>query len=233
MTFQIRPCGLLDESTEGQLDYWRRATEPQVTRTRMGLYRAAGEPLPVGGGAPQLPTVLATLDAAFTANTYTAAQTIIGPKVTGPFSADYFKTLGASWEVEAVGVMSSSATPTFVIGTYYGVLASTITTILNVTAAQTTISGLANIPWYWRGFGHTRATSGATATILATGVLFGQVATAAAGNNTIFSVNATPPTAVTCDMSSASFLDLKGTWSASNASNTTTVNYYRLMSLSS
>jgi hypothetical protein len=191
---------------------------------------------PVRGGAPSLMTVLTTLPGAATANTYTTAQSILSSSTTnqtavGPFSVDYFKTTGATWEQEAMGVISCTGTPTFAMGTYFGVAVGTITTVLCITAAQTCISGLANVNWYWNAFGHTRTITATTATMLVTGILIGQIATAAAGNNTIYAVNATPPTAVTTDLSSVVFIDLKGTWSASSASNTTTANFYNLKSL--
>ena len=192
----------------------------------------------IGGGAPSLMTVLATLPAAATANTYTTAQSILSSTTTnqtsiGPFSTDYFKTTGATWEQEAMGIISvtSATTPTFAMGTYYGVVIGTVTTVLCITGAQTTISGMQNVNWYWNAFGHTRTITGTTGTMLCTGILIGQLAIAAAGNNSIYAVNATPPTAVTTDFSTNVFIDLKGTWGTSASTNTTTVNFYNLKSL--
>jgi hypothetical protein len=192
---------------------------------------------PIGGGAPSLMTVLATLPGPATANTYTTAQTILSSSTTnqtsvGPFSVDYFKTTGATWEQEAMGIISVAAatTPTFAMGSYYGT-AIAAATVLCITVAQTCISGMANVNWYYNAFGHTRTITATTATMLVTGVLIGQLATAAAGNNTIYAVNATPPTAVTTDLSTSVYIDLKGTWGTSSASNTTTVNFYNLKSL--
>lgn len=220
------------------LERYREIAGPIMAAQKRELFRQAFaiDPRSVLMDAPSIMTVLATLPGAATANTYTAAQTLLSSGTTnqtavGPFSTDYFKTTGATWEQEAVGIISCTGTPTFAMGTYFGT-AIAAATVLAITAAQTCISGLANVNWYWNAFGHTRTITASTATILVTGVLIGQIATAAAGNNTIYAVNATPPTAITCDLSTGIvFIDLKGTWSASSASNTTTVNFYNLKSL--
>jgi len=198
---------------------------------------------PVSGSAPQLQTTLAILDRAAVNSTFSTAQSIItasatpGPAYTGPvgpFSIDYFKTVGACWQQEASGVVSTTGTPTIIFGAYFGVVIGTITTVLCVTPTLTTASALANFPWYWSAFGVTRSGSGATATMLVTGILVGNIVvlgSTVAGQSTQFAVNATPPTAVTTDLSSAVFLDLKATWGTSSSSNTITTNYYSLQSL--
>lgn len=211
-------------------DEWE---EKFLWEARRDLFRprrsAEGIPL-IGGGAPVLPVTLTTLKAASaTVNTITGPSSIIAPEAVGPFSVDYFKTLGASWRQEASGVISCTATPTFALGTYFGTVIGTITTVLAITAAQTCISGLANVDWWYRVVGVTKAISGSTATMLVAGFLTGQIATAAANNIVAPAKNATPPTAVTTDLSSAVFIDLKATWSASSVSNQTTVNDYILI----
>lgn len=218
------------------LDDFREIAAPMRSALRRDMLLDENKLPRIGGGNPYLMTVLATLPGPATANTYTTAQTILSSTTTnqtavGPFSTDYFKTTGATWEQEAMGIISCTGTPTFAMGSYFGTVIGTITTVLCITAAQTCISGLANVNWYWNAFGHTRTITATTATMLVTGLLVGQIATAAAGNNTIYAVNATPPSAVTTDLSVNVFIDLKGTWSASSASNTTTVNFYNLKSL--
>jgi hypothetical protein len=223
----------------------RAYAAPLVERQRAAFMRRIREDVlmesghrSIGGGAPQLPVTLAILPAAATVNTFTTAQSLLhataaaGPL--GPYSVDYFKTVGATWQQEAAGVISTTATPTFIMGTYFGVAVGTITTVLCVTPTLTTASGLANFPWYYSAFGHTRTVTGATATILVQGMLVGNVVVlgnTVAGQATQYAVNATPPTAVTADLSTSVYIDLKGTWSASSASNTTTVNMYKLTSL--
>lgn len=210
-------------------DSWEEKFLWEARRDIFQPHRTAEGLRIVGGGAPVLPVTLTTLRAASaTVNTITGPSSIIAPEAVGPFSVDYFKTLGASWRQEASGVISCTATPTFAIGTYFGTVIGTITTVLAITAAQTCISGLANVDWFYRVVGVTKAISGTTATMLVAGYLLGQIAIAAANNIFAASKNATPPSAVTADLSSAVFLDLKATWSASSASNQTTVNDYSL-----
>lgn len=194
----------------------------------------------IGGGAPTLPVTLSTIrGGSVTANTFTGPTTILtggsppaaAGEVVGPFSVDYFKTLGATWRQECNGVVSTTATPTLAIGTYFGTVIGTITTVLAISPTQTTISGLANVDFIYRVTGVTKAISGTTATMLVQGVLISQIATAAANNIIQFVKNATPPSAVTTDLSSAVFLDIKATWSASSVSNSTVVNEYDLQAL--
>lgn len=181
--------------------------------------------------APSLVTCLARLDqAAPVNNNFTTAQSIIGTTSAagpvGPFSVDYFKTLGAHWSMEAMGIISTTGTPTFQLGAYFGTVAGTITTNLCITSSITTGSALANVPWHWRVVGRTVAVSETTSTMLVMGYLLG----ALNASDEYFAVNATPPTAVTTDLSSAVFLDLKATWGTASASNTLTVHNYILTS---
>lgn len=183
-----------------------------------------------------LPTNIARLDqAAPVNNTFTGPQSIIGTTAAagpvGPFSVDYFKTLGAHWIQEAHGVISTTGTPTIAFGTYYGVVIGTIATVLNITPTITTASALANINWYWRAMSRTIAVSGTTSSMLCTGILFGNIevlAASVAGEPIQYATNATPPTAVTTDLSSSAFIDLKATWGTSSSSNTITTNFYTL-----
>lgn len=188
--------------------------------------------------APSLVQCLARLDqAAPVNNTFTTAQSIIGTTAAagpvGPFSVDYFKTLGAAWRQEASGVISTTGTPTIAFGTYFGTAASTITTVLCITPTITTASGLANINWKWIAEGRTIAVSETTSSMLVTALLFADIealGTTIATEPIQYAVNATPPTAVTTDLSSAVFLDLKATWGTSSSSNTITTNFYTLTS---
>jgi hypothetical protein len=229
---------------------WRRATHEVVSEQELAFnrefrgligYNHHGLPR-IGGGAPQLPVTLAVLIDAAANTTWTTAQSIIGQSATpgpaftgpvGPFSIDYFRAESACWQQEAMGVISTTVTPTIAFGTYFGVVTTTITTVLNITPTITTASGLANVNWYWKALGRTVVNSGATSTTLCTGMLFGNIevlAASVAGEPIQYAVNATPPTAVTTDFSSAVCLDLKATWGTSSASNAITCNYYELTS---
>lgn len=193
----------------------------------------------IGGGAPSLVQCLARLDqAAPVNNAFTGPQSIIGTTAAagpvGPFSVDYFKTLGAHWRQEAMGIIGTTGTPTIAFGTYFGTAAGTITTVLCITPTITTASALANINWYWVARARTTAVSETTSATLCTGILFGNIealAATTAGEPIQYAVNATPPTAVTTDLSTVVFIDLKATWGTNSSSNTITTNYYDLMSL--
>jgi len=228
------------------LDRYRELSEPFAIRQERLLnerVRASWSgPRRISGGAPTTPVTLAVLSDAAINSTFTTAQSIIGTGAapgpatvgpTGPFSVDYFKTEGASWMQEAMGIISTTVTPTIAFGTYFGVVVATMTTVLCITPTITTASGLANINWYWRALGRTVLVNGATSTSLVTGMLFGNIevlGATAAGEPVQYAVNATPPTAVTTDFSTQVCIDLKATWGASSASNIITTNYYELTS---
>jgi hypothetical protein len=187
----------------------------------------------IGGGAPTLQVTLGVTYLAVTNNTFTGPQSLIEADGRGPFSMDYFNRPGALWEQEAMGTLGVAAatTPTIVFGSYFGNVSGTITTALAVTAAITSGSGQVNSDWYYFVIGRTVAANVASSTMLVTGYLVSNIA-ATATVVTQMAKNAAPPTAVTVDMSGgAVFLDFKGTFSASSATNTATVNFYRLSSL--
>lgn len=221
-------------STEAQLEAFRREGARRQARLLSQLYRDTtppGHPLPIGGGGPALQTTLAILHAPVTKNNFTSAATIIGDDDRGPFSVDWFNLAGAAWIMEAMGVVSTTVTPTIAFRAAFGTVLATITTSLCTTATITTASGLANVNWYlWIG-GRTANAAGSTSTTRASGYLMAQLATAAANNIINYLTNATPPSDVTTDFSSAVFLDLQVTWGTANASNTTTTNFYRLASV--
>ncbi len=246
---------LSDARSDGdQLEIWRRLTEEimaekerefiAAVHSRTGWGRHESGLRRIGGGAPSIVQNLARLDQAQVVNsTWTAPQSIISASATpgpaaqgpvGPFSVDYFKTLGAHWTQEAHGVISTTGTPTIAFGTYFGTVAGTIATVLNITPAITTASALANISWYWTCMARTTAVSETTATTFSLGILFGNIealAATVAGEPIQYAVNATPPTAVITDLSSTVFIDLKATWGTSSTSNQITANWYALMSL--
>jgi hypothetical protein len=216
-------------SVEAKLDWFRRQ---RFQRQAEDFKRRYGV-LPVVGGAPTLPTTLATLRAASTKNTFTGPATLLSDDARGPFSTDWFNVAGSVFEQEAMGVLSvaSATTPTFSFSTQYATtLGGTYTSLCSNTATASG-SGVTNVNWYYLMAGVVRAAAGASSTILATGMLSWDIATV--GTITELWVrNANPPTAVTVDTSTgAAFLDLQGTWSASNVNNTVTTNFYRLTNL--
>lgn len=246
-----------DVAREAKLKQFREVTAPAVAQARHDLYVAAhkaemeapeNEELrwlykrglrPVGGGAPVLPITLAMLNGSVVNNTFTGPQTLLAVAAAqaqdvGPHGIDYFKKVGSTWEQEAMGIISTTATPTIAIGTYWGVVVGTITVVLAISPTITTASGLANVDWYYKVMGRTVVSSGSSSTIIVTGILWGNIealGATAATEPTQPVKNATPPTAVTVDLSSSAFIDLKATFSASAAGNAITTNFYKLASL--
>src|SRR5205823_6416373 len=102
---------------EDRLEVWRGLTAEITAEKERELARTAEEMSGwgrrVGGGAPSIVQCLARLDqAAPVNNTFTAAQSIIGTTgaagPVGPFSVDYFKTIGACWTQEASGIIGTT-----------------------------------------------------------------------------------------------------------------------------
>jgi hypothetical protein len=224
---------MAEVSLEEKLARFRRSSLQLEAERRWELARALRREGRVGGGAPQLVTALTALKGSVTNNTFLGPQSVIGADNRGPFGVDYFETFGATWTMEAMGILGVTAatTPTIAFRVTFGTVFATISTMLAQHTAITAISGVANVDWYLKIFGVTKLASGAASTMLVTGWLIAQIATAAAGNNTTPLKNATPPTAVVTDLSGSAFLDLQATWSASAVGNSLVTNFYELLSL--
>ena len=186
----------------------------------------------VGGAAPALQTTLSSLKASVTKNTFTTFATIIGDDNRGPFAVDYFNTPGAGWLIEAMGIIGVAAatTPTVQFRMAYGTTLAAISTMLAQTGVLTSISGMANVPWYAKVMGVVKQASGATSTMLVTGWVLSQIVIAAANNIVNWMSNATPPTAVVTDLSSSVYLDLQAQWGTSNVANSIRTDTYLLQS---
>lgn len=190
-------------------------------------------PRTIGGGAPTFPTTLAAMRLPFTKNTFTGPNSILDLSCRGPFSPDWFNAPGAQWEMESMGVASTTGTPTVIWRVAMGVAsADPLGTSLANTATLTCISGMANISWYFYVIGRTVLAQGSTSTMRVQGLFTQQFVIAAAGNNVAFlPASGTAPTDVTTDISSNVYLDMQATWSASSVSNTITTEHYRLTSV--
>ncbi len=120
----------------------------------------------------------------------------------------------------ALGILSSTATPTYTFTLRLGTNGSTSAAIVLGTAAVTTGSGVTNQPWMLEGeiSATTIADAGANSTVRGTGFLLcpGLATTLALFNA---SASATAPTVATVDWSIANYLNLNITCSASSASN--------------
>lgn len=218
----------------------RVARESMWRDVLAGMEREHGVPVkPIGGGAPSPQTNLAVMRNAVTNNTFTTDRSIIGTTAgvpadtSGPFSADWFNVNGAMWEMEAMGVISSVSSCTWIWQTKFDkVVPTSSSTSLATTGTITATANPTNVDWYYLVMGRTISANGAASTTLCTGYLQAQIVTAAANNIITYVKNATPPTAITTDWSLGSvFLDLRVTCGTSSSSNTITTNFYRLSTL--
>jgi hypothetical protein len=137
--------------------------------------------------------------------------------------------------VKAYGVLSTTATPTLILGVSANTTQGTYNSggILAQTPAMTTSSGVSNVPWQLEVI-ISNVTTGASGTFLADGmvVIFNAVTSATAWNSgRCSSSTANPNTAATLSTQSAYYIELFATWSAASASNTLTVYSYVVMGL--
>lgn len=131
---------------------------------------------------------------------------------------------GSTFTLKAWGVFSTIATPTLLLGFYYGGVAGVA---LGTTGAITTGSGVTNVPWRiqldvdcW--------TDGATGTVKTQGWAgFGT----AVGTWTFLPIPNTANTGtVTVDTTASKVLSVGAQWSASSASNTVTCHGFKAFS---
>lgn len=127
-----------------------------------------------------------------------------------------FLEAGSTVEIHAQGEFSNTATPTLLIGAYFGGVAGVA---LGATGAITTTTGATAWPWKLFYRGRVR-TVGSTGTIKGSGELH------LGTSLVVMSVNALPATqaarTVTIDTTTAKTITIGAQWSASSASNTLT-----------
>ncbi len=184
--------------------------------------RRLGQPLPVAGGTAfgGVENKLGLSASGSAVANSTSEASLLTREMIRSLSTDYFAAIGQRFRFTAHGVLSTTGTPTiqfkFRMSTAY---ASPLAgNMICQSAAITTGSGVANVPWWIDILGTVRAT-GQTGTVLAVGRLYSQIVTATTGDTRILN-NATPPTAVSQDLSVPQFIDLTATWGTANASNT-------------
>lgn len=135
-----------------------------------------------------------------------------------------FLQAGSALRFTAFGVFSTTATPTLLLGIYYGGVAGTA---LATTGAITTGSGVTNVPWRLQ-LDCTVRTTGTSGTIMSQGFCgFGTSVSA-------WSWLPVPNTAlatVNIDTTAAKALTVGAQWSASSASNTVTCHKLDIESL--
>lgn len=134
------------------------------------------------------------------------------PNITIP--ANYLQP-GMLIRVKAAGTFSNTATPTLLLGVYYGAVAGTA---LAATSAITTTTGATNWQWTVEYVGRVR-TIGSSGTIMGYGAVdLGTSLTAV----THRPIPETALAAVTIDTTAAKAITLGAQWGASSASNTLT-----------
>lgn len=125
-----------------------------------------------------------------------------------------------SLRVRAWGEFSTTATPTLLIGVYYGGVAGTL---LCSTAAQTSISGASHALWELDAFLVCRSV-GATGTVWAQGGVTG--ITVATARNQMSQGGATTPATATVNTTTANIITIGAQWGTSSASNTITCHLF-------
>lgn len=135
-----------------------------------------------------------------------------------------FLQAGSALKFTAYGVFSTTATPTLLLGVYYGGVAGTA---LATTGAITTGSGVTNVPWRLT-LTTTIRTTGSSGTAMSQGYCgFGTSVSA-------WSWLPVPNTAlatVSVDTTAAKAITIGAQWSASSASNTVTCHGFQIESL--
>ena len=131
---------------------------------------------------------------------------------------------GSALQFTAFGVFSTTATPTLLLGVYYGGVAGTA---LATTGAITTGSAVTNVPWRLELTATVR-TVGATGTAMSQGQY--QMGTSVSAWNSLPFPNTALAT-VSIDTTAAKALTIGAQWSAANASNTITCHGFLVESL--
>lgn len=158
---------------------------------------------------------LHTADGTALANSTTLTDASPAPAIVLPAN---LLELGSEIEIRAAGQLSTTGTPTLLLGAYLGGVAGVA---LGATAAITTASGAAAFPWIMEYRGVVRALGSA-------GSINGQGWVALGTSLTVGSVNMLPATAaartVTIDTTTAKSITIGAQWGTASASNTLTVN---------
>lgn len=131
---------------------------------------------------------------------------------------------GSALRLTAFGVFSTTATPTLLLGFYYGGVAGVA---LAATGAITTGSGVTNVPWRLE-LTTTVRTTGSSGTAMSQGI-FGMGTGVGAWN--FLPLPNTALATVSIDTTAAKALTVGAQWSASSASNTVTCHGFYVESM--
>lgn len=156
--------------------------------------------------------------------TFTAARDIPVGDATTVFPTLYGQQLGQGTmiDIEAWGVASNTATPTLILGVYYGLVAGTA---LAVSTAKTTTTAMSNWEWHLWYTGRVVA-HGTSGSIIGSG--YWRLPTSLTAW-TEFRLPETAPAAVTIDTTVNKSVSIGATWSASSASNSITCHFMKVV----
>lgn len=180
---------------------------------------------PVANGFIPVGLVASNFASGAAFNTYTAATNIEPASLAGIAGfnatpglvpANFLNQVGKVFRVKAGGMFGVTATPNFTFAILMGttVIATTGVSVMAAAASMTFNAEVTCVV----------TATGASGTILSTG--FFQYYTTAPVAVHLRMTNSTAGTADTVDLTADKAFHLQGTWSASSASNTTTVNYF-------
>lgn len=161
-----------------------------------------------------IPPLNATAGAAY-ASSATIADVSPAPQIILPAN---LLDVGQVLRLKAFGVLSTTGAPTIILGFYYGGVAGTA---LAASAAITTGSGVANVPWELEYEGRVRST-GTAGTIMGRGTM--QLGTSVSAI-TFNPIPATALATVTVDTTTAKQITTGATWGTSSPSNTLTCHH--------
>src|SRR5215471_12110267 len=146
----------------------------------------------------------------------------VNPTVTLPANFQY---PGTAFKLTAFGIFSTTATPTLLLGFYYGGVAGTA---LVTSGAITTGSGVTNVPWHMEAYLTVRSV-GATGTIKIHGWV--DLGTSVSAVSHLPMPSTANTGTVTIDTTAAKLITVGAQWGTSSASNTVTCHHSYIESL--
>lgn len=202
-------------------------------------YRDTGEPIwPIGGGSFVTGTSVELIYQNVASGTAKASFTSeVGINDTAGMGAvahvpvDFWTPSnipGRTIRIEAWGIVSSTATPTYTFTTRSGTQLNTTAAIIAGTAALTTASGITNLSWSAKAMVTLTVVgaAGANSTVRGVGTVDAGTSvfsTNGGGNPYNASASATAPTVATVDTSITNYINFNLTCSASSPSNSITL----------
>ena len=154
----------------------------------------------------------------------TTSLTKLTPDPPFVLPANFVYSVGTAFTIKAFGVLSTTGTPTMILGVYYGGVGGTA---LAVNTAATQGSGVTNVPWRLE-YDLIFRSNGATAAAMGSGfVKFGSSVSAFSDEVPIPNVALAT---VAVDTTAAKEIAIGATWSAASSSNTITLHGFKIWS---